>query len=195
MGRVHRKPLLELLERYRAQRPGEAACADRIRSLVASRSDCFSRGCAPGHVTGSAFVVSADGRRTLLVQHRKLGVWLQPGGHADGDPDVAAVALREAREETGLAGLALWPAGGEGLPLDLDVHTIPARPGEPEHEHHDVRFLVVAGPDETPVASPESLALRWVELEALAGFGVDEGVLRMARKARGLLAAGSRGDA
>jgi len=179
---VHRKPLLELLDRYRAQHPGEGATVERIRALVEAHPECFARSCAPGHVTGSAFVVSPDLRRCLLVHHRKLDCWLQPGGHADGDPDIAAVALREAREETGLAGLRFAREGEPRLPFDLDVHGIPALGGEPAHEHHDVRFLLIADPLETPVASPESNAVRWFDRDRLASLGVDASLLRMADK-------------
>jgi len=193
---VHRKPLLELLDRYAARHPGEAACVSRVRALVTARPDCFERGCAPGHVTGSAFVLSADRRRVLLVHHRKLDRWLQPGGHADGESDVARVALREACEETGLDGLAfVGPDGrpGEPAPFDLDVHAIPARPGEPAHEHHDVRFLLVAGAGEDARASDESHAVRWIPLDAIGGLDVDAGVRRMARKARALRGAAGSG--
>jgi 8-oxo-dGTP pyrophosphatase MutT (NUDIX family) len=194
---MHRKPLLDLVARYRARHPEEAACADRVRALVETHPDCFERSCLPGHVTGSAFVLAADGRRCLLVHHRKLGLWLQPGGHADGESDVAAVALREAREETGLERLAFWREAGELLPIDLDVHRIPARPagpdgpGDPEHEHHDVRFLLLAGRAETPRASAESLAVRWFELAALAEPGNDPSLARMGRKVQALVARGA----
>ncbi len=191
--RVHRKPLLELLDRYEAWHPGEGACVARVRALVHAHPDCFERRCVPGHVTGSAFVASADLARVLLVHHRKLDRWLQPGGHADGESDVAQVALREATEETGLAGLRFLgpdgtPAAHEApAPFDLDVHEIPARPGEPAHDHHDVRFLLVAAPGaEEARASAESHAVRWFPIEALGALGVDEGVLRMARKLRAL---------
>jgi 8-oxo-dGTP pyrophosphatase MutT (NUDIX family) len=181
---VHRKPLLDLLGRYRAEHPDEASVADRIRALVEAHADCFERRCAPGHVTGSAFVISPDGLRCLLVHHRKLDRWLQPGGHADGEGDLAAVALREAREETGLESLAFARSAGERLPFDLDVHEIPAFGGDAAHEHHDVRFLLVADPAELPLASPESHAVRWFDLDELPGLGTDESVLRMARKLR-----------
>lgn len=184
---MHRKPLLDLLDRYAARHPEEAETIDRVRALVAARSDCFERSCLPGHVTGSAFVLSADRRQVLLVHHRKLDRWLQPGGHADGECDVAQAALREAREETGLATLAfLGPDGrpDDPVPFDLDVHGIPARPGEPAHEHHDVRFLLVAGAGEQAHASTESLAVRWVPLDAIEPTAVDKSVRRMARKAR-----------
>jgi len=178
---VHRKPLLDLIERYRAEWPDEAAVAERVRALVAAHPDCFERRCAPGHVTGSAFVVSPDLRRCLLVHHRKLDRWLQPGGHADGEGDLAAVALREAREETGLAGLSFATGSGEPLPFDLDVHQIPALGGEPAHEHHDVRFLLIADPAEPPRASDESHAARWFDLDELPA---EESLARMARKLR-----------
>lgn len=188
---MHRKPLLDLLDRYAARHPEEAETIDRVRALVAARSDCFERSCLPGHVTGSAFVLSADRRQVLLVHHRKLDRWLQPGGHADGECDVAQAALREAREETGLATLAfLGPDGrpDDPVPFDLDVHGIPARPGEPAHEHHDVRFLLVASPGASARASDESFAVRWFPLADLESEGVDESLLRMAGKTRALLA-------
>jgi len=194
---VHRRPLLDLLDDYAARHPGEQGPIGRVRALVESRPDCFERSCLPGHVTGSAWVLSPDRRRFLLTHHRKLGRWLQLGGHADGEPDVAAVALREASEESGLEGLAfLGPDGSPGLPfaIDLDVHAIPARGAEPAHEHHDVRFALVARGDELR-ASDESHALRWIEMEALdsalAALGADASLVRLGRKARALLAAGA----
>ena len=78
--------------------------------FVRAHPDCLARTCAPGHLTGSAWIVSPDRRRTLLTHHRKLGKWLQLGGHADGDADLLAVALREAREESGLRGLRVVDA-------------------------------------------------------------------------------------
>jgi 8-oxo-dGTP pyrophosphatase MutT (NUDIX family) len=88
-------------------RRGEASAVAETIAFVEAHPDCLLRSCAPGHLTGSAWIVSPDRRRTLLTLHRKLGKWLQLGGHADGDPDLLAVALREAREESGLARLAV----------------------------------------------------------------------------------------
>ena len=107
--------------------------------------------------TASSWLIDASGTRVLLTHHRKLDRWLQPGGHADGDGDLASVALREAEEETGLPGLRI-----EGGVFDLDRHAIPARGSEPEHFHYDVRYVVRAGADEAFVVNEESHALKWL---------------------------------
>jgi 8-oxo-dGTP pyrophosphatase MutT (NUDIX family) len=150
----------------------------QFAEFVRTHPDCCERTCVPGHLTGSAWVVSKDGRRVLLTHHRKLDRWLQPGGHADGDMDLARVALREAEEETGLRDLAV-----EGGVFDLDRHSIPARGAEPEHWHYDVRFVVRATGDESFVVSEESHDLAWREvLDVAADPHADESVRRMARK-------------
>jgi 8-oxo-dGTP pyrophosphatase MutT (NUDIX family) len=187
---MHRRPLLAMLDRYEARYPAERATAARIRALVEAHADCFERTCRPGHVTASAWVVDETSGRVLLVHHRKLGRWLQPGGHCDGQSDVPAAALREAQEETNLPRLRLSDAASELTPFDLDVHVIPARYDaagqliEDAHEHHDVRFLTLAEGDLAPQASEESHAVRWFTPEELANITDEESVLRMARKAR-----------
>ncbi|WP_425481096.1 NUDIX hydrolase [Ahniella affigens] len=146
--------------------------------FAASSADCCERHHAPGHFTGSALVLSADSQRTLLTHHRKLDRWLQPGGHADGDGDLRAVALREAEEETGLVGLTV-----ESAILDLDRHWIPERKGEPGHWHYDVRFLVRATASEAFVISEESHALKWWPLTAVAtDAAFDPSLMRMAAR-------------
>lgn len=184
---MHRKPLLDLLERYRSVHPDERACVDRVRALVETQRDCFERSCFPGHITASAWLLSSDGKRFLLTHHRKLGRWLQLGGHADGDPDVAAVALREAREESGIAELQFATPGDAPTPIDLDVHRIPASGNDPAHQHHDVRFVLVAAPGQTIFASDESMSLEWFEMDALEAIADDASVLRLGRKVRALL--------
>ncbi len=118
-----------------------------LRRQIDRGDDIHSRRTFPGHVTTSALVLDREGRRTLLILHRALGRWLQPGGHYEPPDELAASALREAVEETGMSGLAVDPwHGNSGLPVDIDSHRIPARPerGEPEHWHHDIRFVVRA---------------------------------------------------
>ncbi len=167
--------------------------AGRIRALVELHPNCFERTCRPGHVTASAWVTTSARDRFLLVHHRKLNRWLQPGGHMDGHPDVAAAALREVAEETGLANvrLAARSESDEALtPLDLDVHIIPERRDaagnviEDSHEHHDVRVLVIAEGDLTPQVSDESHAVRWFTADELQAAIDEESVLRLWRKSR-----------
>ncbi len=173
---MHRNRLRALLAEYRARWPNEADTVSHFEAFVDAHPDCFERSCRPGHITGSAWLVDAVGERVLLTHHRKLGRWLQLGGHSDGDPDPLAVALREAREESGLAVRAL-----DHAIFDLDVHRIPARGGEPAHRHYDVRFLVVAE-SERFRKNHESHALEWVAADAIRSLSEEESVLRMARK-------------
>jgi 8-oxo-dGTP pyrophosphatase MutT (NUDIX family) len=121
-------------------------------------------------------VIDSAGERALLTFHAKLGKWLQLGGHCDGDANLAAVALREATEESGIEGLAIDP-----MPVDLDVHTIPARKGEPEHLHLDTRFLVHAPEGARERASAESLELRWFTREEAEDLDTDDSVRRLLR--------------
>ena len=103
-------------------------------------------------------------------------LWLQLGGHSDGDPDTAAVAKREAEEESGLPVTLVSPEI-----FDIDVHAIPARKEDPEHEHFDVRFQLVAQREDF-VVSPESIDLAWVPLVELQQYTDEESILRMQRK-------------
>ncbi len=173
---MHRNWLKGRLAAYRARRPEESETVSRFEAFVDSHPDCFHRSCRVGHITGSAWIVDRTEERVLLTHHRKLGRWLQPGGHSDGDPDTLAVALREAEEESGLEVRAL-----DDAIFDLDVHLIPALPGEPAHYHFDVRFLVQAGHDRFRL-SAESHALKWVPAEGIGVLTEEESVLRMARK-------------
>jgi 8-oxo-dGTP pyrophosphatase MutT (NUDIX family) len=176
---MHRRPLLNALSVHQAFDSLEAEMLERMRDFVGSNADCFERTLTIGHVTGAAWIVNRQRTHALLTHHRKLELWLQLGGHCDGDADTRAVALREATEESGLVSVrVVSPAI-----FDVDVHRIPARPGEPEHYHYDVRYLFEADDRETPVVSEESLALAWVPLDGLGERGVDESVLRLARKA------------
>lgn len=165
--------------RYRIRHVDEFGVVDGFMAFLHSAGSVFDRTHTIGHFTGSAWVVSADGQRVLLTHHRKLDLWLQPGGHADGDIDLARVALREAEEETGVHGLQLE----NGEIFDLDRHLIPARNTEPAHWHFDVRYVVRCGDDERFVVSEESHALAWREVAAIAAdVGADASVRRMAAK-------------
>lgn len=164
---------------YARRWPGEAAAVAHFEELLGQREhDPFSRERLAGHFTGSAWLVDRTGTRVLLTHHRKLGRWLQLGGHADGDDDLARVALREAEEESGLSGLTVEPRL-----FDLDRHWIPARGDVPAHWHYDARFVVRAGEHEAFVVSEESLDLAWRPIAALVNDAdADDSVRRMARK-------------
>ncbi len=183
---MHRAHVLALLTRYLARHPEDAARVDAVRTFVERRADCFLRTCLEGHITGSAWILSPDRGAVLLTHHRKLDRWLQLGGHADGDPDPYRVALREAREESGLVDLAPLPAGDDLLPLDIDVHPIPARGDEPAHLHHDIRYLLLAAPGQALRISDESHDLRWILRDQLGTLVSEESMLRMERRARAL---------
>jgi 8-oxo-dGTP pyrophosphatase MutT (NUDIX family) len=190
---MHRRSLLNMLARYRQAHSAEAEVVDRICNLIESHVDCFERTCRPGHITGAAWILSADRRRCLLTHHRKLNRWLQLGGHADGQSHVEEVALREAREESGMNRFDLIPIHGMLMPLDVDVHVIPARYDaaggliEDAHEHHDVRFLLVAHPAQEICCSDESHDLAWFTPEEVQQRTNEESVLRMLYKALELI--------
>ncbi len=187
---MHREPLLALLRRYEAAHPDESDCVSRIISLVTTNPDCFERRCLPGHITASVWIASADRQRYLLTHHKKLNRWLQLGGHADGNPDICAVALREAREESGMRQFDFVPATQDPSLIDVDVHRIPAIGNDPAHDHHDLRFLLIAGPDQHIAVSDESHDLAWFELDRLERWITEASLLRLARKSRAALRAG-----
>lgn len=165
----------------------EAEHLRRCRELLAASSDPFARDhFAPGHFTASAFVLDPTSSRVLLILHGKLGLWLQPGGHVEpGDRDLQAAARRELLEEAALDDVELLDPR---RPLfDVDVHRIPPNPrkGEPAHEHFDLRVLLWAR-STVVVAGSDARDVRWVELDAVAGLGSDQSVLRALRKIRSL---------
>lgn len=174
----HQHRWLAIFDAYALAHADEATVVEWFRAFAQAHADAAERTLSVGHLTGSAWLVSADGRRVLLTHHKKLDRWLQLGGHADGDTDLARVALREAEEESGLRDLVV-----EAGIFDLDRHRIPARGAEPEHWHYDVRFVVRATDSEDFVVGEESHALAWRDIAAIArDESADESLRRMARK-------------
>jgi 8-oxo-dGTP pyrophosphatase MutT (NUDIX family) len=186
-----RATLRLVLARYDEVHPADRATTARIRALVDAHPDCFSRHCFPGHITTSAFIVSPDLEHCLLTHHRKLSRWLQLGGHVEGECEPHRAALREAIEESGMARFRFFDESSRPLPYDVDVHSIPARPGEPQHDHHDLRYLLIAEPGQSIQVSDESHDVRWFPITAIADRDevTDESVTRLARRALALLRA------
>jgi 8-oxo-dGTP pyrophosphatase MutT (NUDIX family) len=167
-----REGVSSLLDGLAAAFPSANHAHALLREQIARGDAIHDRRTWPGHVTTSALILSPDGASTLLIRHRALGRWLQPGGHYEAPSGLLASALREAVEETGLNTLRpdLWHTAS-GLPVDLDTHCIPARSSrnEPEHWHHDIRFVLRGDPAEPlrPVLS-EVTAAAWRPAAALA---------------------------
>ncbi|MFL6204736.1 MAG: NUDIX hydrolase [Acidimicrobiales bacterium] len=159
--------------------PSHEASRHQILEFIDAHPDALHRSCLEGHLTGSAVVLDPQSRAVLLLFHAKVQRWLQPGGHADGDGNLARVALREAEEETGIDGLrALSPA------IDLDVHVFHnAKAPEPDHLHLDVRHLVLSPPGAVLSGNHESEELRWFAADDLPALDLDSGTVRMVESA------------
>lgn len=168
----------------------DQALAERIKKFVRANVDCFKRSNKEGHITGSAWLVNSAGTHVLLTHHKKLNLWLQLGGHSDGDPNPLSVALREAKEESGLRDLV--PLSEEVF--DVDVHRIPAYQNEPAHDHHDIRFALKNTAEEPLRLSHESHELRWVEISRLETLTQEESILRMKNKWLGTIKNPPRGE-
>jgi len=171
--------LREMLNAYHPDAPEEREYKKTILAFIEQYpDDCFKRTLEVGHITGSAWLVSKDGSKALLMHHAKLNKWFQLGGHCDGNPDVLAVAIKEAQEESGIMGI---------IPVhknifDIDIHLIPANSREKEHYHYDIRFLLKVTSDELVTQNSESKALSWVN-KSLAELPTDSlSVVRMFKK-------------
>jgi 8-oxo-dGTP pyrophosphatase MutT (NUDIX family) len=181
---MHRLELLRLLDQHRTRFMDEAAYIGQTRAFVQAHTDCFHCDLWPGHVTGSAWVVSPGRDKVLLLHHRKHDQWFQPGGHADGDADILRVALRETSEETGLDPSHIRLV--EEAVFDVDVHRIPASARGPQHDHYDIRFLVEMDDDLVIPGNDESHQVLWVPLGEVPRFNNNRSTYRMVEKTRRL---------
>ena len=179
---MHRQELLGLLQRHETRFLDEAGYVSRAIAFVEAHTDCFYRHLWPAHVTGSAWVVSPDRSRVLMMHHRKHDQWFQPGGHADGDADILRVALRETSEETGIESSRVQLLSTDVF--DVDIHSIPAIGDEPPHEHIDVRFLVEIDDSLEVPGNDESHEVIWVDLYNVSHYNSNRSTYRMLEKTR-----------
>lgn len=170
--------LLSALSEHQPFDETESGHLDRIIDFVRKYDNCCDRTLAVGHITASCWIIDETLEYALLTHHRKLDRWLQLGGHIEDDRDILSAALREAREESGLADIQ--PV--DITIFDVDAHTIPARKQEPEHTHYDIRFLFQAKRGDRLTISDESHDLRWFSITELQGFPADASIDRMVDK-------------
>ncbi len=175
---MDRNKFTEQLNKYRTPYEEEAGF---IKDFVALTNDplAYHRDRLAGHFTASAWIVNRKRTHTLLTLHRKLGRWLQLGGHADGNENLLEVAMQEAQEESGLKSLCFV----DETIFDLDKHIIPERPHVPQHFHFDVRYILEADLTEELIKSNESISLAWVAFDAVQDvIGYNPSILRMLEK-------------
>jgi 8-oxo-dGTP pyrophosphatase MutT (NUDIX family) len=169
----------------------QSATAKQFLSFVCEHDNCFERSCIPGHLTASAWILDPFLYNVLLVEHRKLKKWIQPGGHADGQFELAQAAAREALEEVGardLTPLNLECCGifdlGKHCIFDLDIHYIPADQETSAHVHYDVRFAFSIDPYLSAVPNSEITDWRWLPLSKRSTLTDEPSLARMAAKSR-----------
>ena len=173
---MHRKQLLTDLLAFKAGpfiAQDEHTILEHMVDFVENSPDCFDRH-HKGHVTGSAWIVSDDLSKALLTHHRKYNIWLQLGGHADGNPDIKSVAYQEAFEESGIKDLELLTPDI----YDIGIHPVPNRCTY----HYDISYLIKAPRNASYKVSSESHDLAWVALEEVYQYSTKRSVLRMVEK-------------
>ncbi|GAA1691937.1 NUDIX hydrolase [Nonomuraea maheshkhaliensis] len=174
-----------VLSTWTAPTPGEEALREQFLDHLREHDDAMLRECVPGHLTATTAVLSHDGAKVLLTLHPKAKMWLPMGGHCEiSDTSLAAVALREAWEESGISGLRLLPG-----PLALDRHAVWCHP--PRCWHLDVEYAAVAPAGAEAVMSDESLDLRWFPVDEIPELS-DEATRRLAARGQAALTSDSR---
>ena len=173
---LHRSAV-DTLSAWRPTDPAQDTLRHAVLAFLDARADACLRECVPGHLTASALVIDHSGSHALLTLHPRVGRWLQLGGHCEPDDEsVVAAALREATEESGVAGLTIDP-----IPAALHVHPVTCSLGVPTR-HLDVQFVVRAPSGAEIECSDESLDLRWWPLAALPDES-DHGLTQLAAAA------------
>lgn len=156
---MKRTLLLNQLLKYEPKAPEEIVYKKSIVQFVQEHENCFERSLQAGHITASCWLLNNDESHALLMHHAKLNIWVQLGGHADGDHDLLRVAIKEAQEESGID--TIIPAHEDIF--DIDIHLVPPHKNIPAHYHYDIRFLLKVVGDANFVQNSESKALQWFD--------------------------------
>ncbi len=159
----------------------EASAKAQTLAFMRAHPDCLNRTCLKGHLTASAWILTPDFQEVIMLHHKKLDRWFQPGGHVDGNPDLLESAMREAAEETGLEMSDFHPLS-RGI-FDIDAHTIPTRDLEPKHTHFDIRYALTINKQRLP-GNAESHDVRFVGLDEVQLFNNTASVVRLLNKTR-----------
>ena len=172
--------LIQLIQNYSKRYPDEQVAITML-SFIENHTNHFSRTNHHGHFTGSAWIINPDKSKILMTHHKKIGKWLQLGGHADGENDLLKVSQREAIEESGINNFVTL----NNEIFDMDIHEIPAIGSDPKHLHYDIRFLLQADPDkESLIISNESHDVAWIHLDQIAHYNSEQSIMRMVDKTK-----------
>ena len=172
--------LIQLIQNYSDRYPSEKVAITML-SFIENHTNHFSRTNHHGHFTGSAWIINPDKSKILMTHHKKIGKWLQLGGHADGDSDLLKVSQREAIEESGINNFVTI----SNEIFDMDIHEIPPIGSDTKHLHYDIRFLLQADPDkESLIISNESHDVAWIPLDQIAHYNSEQSIMRMVNKTK-----------
>jgi 8-oxo-dGTP pyrophosphatase MutT (NUDIX family) len=175
---------MEILKHYEPQSEPEKLYKSQMLELYEAKGQlAFLRKSLNAHFTASAWIINPETDTVLLIQHKKLNKWLQPGGHADGEVNLEKVARKEAFEETGLINLQL----ASNSIFDIDIHLIPKNNQVPEHQHYDVRFVYFCRNTEETQINSESINFQWLNIEDVKKLSNEPSVLRMVEKSKSIL--------
>lgn len=174
-----KKDLIYQLKDYLNKYPDEQIKVDNILEFINRENECFERNNWNGHFTGSAWIVDDTRNWVLMTKHLQLNMWLQLGGHAEGNSNLFKVALKEAIEESGLTKFTALSS----QIFDLDIHQIPRFKNLPSHLHYDVRYIFEAKiKNEKIIISDESHDVSWVNKNDVLNKNSEESISRMLNK-------------
>lgn len=174
------KKLRSLLELYHKNHHEETKVEELIKTLIKDQ-ECFLRTNYSGHFTASAWILNEKRDKALMTHHKKLNMWLQLGGHADGNTDLLDVARREVFEESGIRKIRLLDHGI----FDVDIHSVPKFKEQPSHKHFDVRFIFEANEDNKKIRfNQESHNVLWIKLDEIKNYSSEVSIRRMIEKTK-----------